>query len=464
MALTPPGDIPKAGMLAIVWIGFAVAAILTAARLYIRHVKLRRFFWDDAFHVFALVTLLTSAFVYSWMVHVIYDIGLAVTGMKMLDVKFFDYDVPQFFRYQFGTILLFWITLWSVKISFLLFYRRFFDGLTKHIIAWWLVMIFTVGAFIGCCITFLTVCGTTANWFKVVQCGTYPSLIRMAESIKFSTAVDIISDVMIMALPLRILCTLRITTRQKIGLAGLFSLAIIIITFAIVRAAKSSGTLVPNDISSLVKSDPTTLTLYTILEATVAVIVSCLPTFRVLFVNHSDSNPANSPPLSFIKPPSYRFYRCPGCGRARHGRWLFNKSRAGSTNGNSSLTAVCSPRSDCSNNLNSFGSGAAAAAAARANAPTEPKALAISKAKAISIEEEPVPPMPPMPKRTEMSEIKPKPDINKPLPAIPSRCSSQVIDDEEAQRGEATALFRSSGLTMEGESYAAFMRALNRRP
>ena len=106
---------------------------------------------------------------------------------------------------------------------------------------------------------------------------------------------------MIMALPLRILWNLRITQRQKLGLATIFSLATIVIIFAIVRAIETSSTLTPSALVSLNGGDPISLTLFSAIESTIAVIVSCLPTFRVYILGHQNnsnrhrSDPENPP-------------------------------------------------------------------------------------------------------------------------------------------------------------------------
>lgn len=95
-------------------------------------------------------------------------------------------------------------------------------------------------------------------------------------------------DPLVMALPLRILWNLHITRRQKFGLAGVFSLAAIVIVFAIVRAVETISTLTPSKLASLEGANPISLTLFSALESTIAVIVSCLPTFRVLILGHSN--------------------------------------------------------------------------------------------------------------------------------------------------------------------------------
>ena len=131
---------------------------------------------------------------------------------------------------------------------------------------------------------------TLADQRSPGQCFSNRSIKRTKLSIGVSTAVDILTDLMIMALPLRILWNLRITRRQKLGLATIFSLATIVIIFAVVRAVETSSTLTPSALVSLNGGDPISLTLFSTLESTIAVIVSCLPTFRVFILGHQNNS------------------------------------------------------------------------------------------------------------------------------------------------------------------------------
>lgn len=144
---------------------------------------------------------------------------------------------------------------------------------------------------------------TLADQRSPGQCFTNRSIYRTKISIRFSTAVDILTDLMIMALPLRILWNLHVTRRQKFGLATIFSLATIVIIFAIVRAVETSSTLTPSALASLEGADPISLTLFSAMESTIAVIVSCLPTFRVFILgknsnsNNRHQSDAENPPI-----------------------------------------------------------------------------------------------------------------------------------------------------------------------
>lgn len=97
-----------------------------------------------------------------------------------------------------------------------------------------------------------------------------------------------------MALPIRLLWYLRISLRKKLGLAAIFSLCVIVIVFAIVRAVETSRSLLPLSTSQFQQTDPIWLSFWSVLESSVAILVSCLPTFRVLF-KKDDVRPVPSP-------------------------------------------------------------------------------------------------------------------------------------------------------------------------
>jgi hypothetical protein len=76
---------------------------------------------------------------------------------------------------------------------------------------------------------------------------------------------------MIMALPLRLLKALQVTRPQKIGLAVVFCLGLIIVAVAIIRMTQILGEA---------RTDPAGLALWGLVESSVAVIVGSLPPLK----------------------------------------------------------------------------------------------------------------------------------------------------------------------------------------
>ena len=150
----------------VLWLGFAIATILTAFRLYVRRTRLGKVFWDDAIHLLGWILLLASAIVLTIDAPVLYVARGVSTGHAPLTIEFLQKDAPIFIRYEFISILLFWSTIWAIKFAFLLFYRRFFTD-TSHMVAWWAIFSFTTISFICCWLPFLYVCGSPKDYFEI---------------------------------------------------------------------------------------------------------------------------------------------------------------------------------------------------------------------------------------------------------------------------------------------------------
>lgn len=80
-----------------------------------------------------------------------------------------------------------------------------------------------------------------------------------------------------MALGLRLLAKLQISLREKVALGATFSVGFIKIVFSVVRVVKIGA--------SATHVNPIWLALWSMIEASVALVVACLPSFRVLFAH-----------------------------------------------------------------------------------------------------------------------------------------------------------------------------------
>ncbi|KAL8932791.1 MAG: hypothetical protein Q9216_006673 [Gyalolechia sp. 2 TL-2023] len=95
---------------------------------------------------------------------------------------------------------------------------------------------------------------------------------------EFPSAIQIESDGhTVMALGLRLLRRLRVSPREKLALAAIFSVGLIKITFAVIRVVRIGA--------SATHVNPIWLALWSMIEASVAVVVACLPSFKVLFAH-----------------------------------------------------------------------------------------------------------------------------------------------------------------------------------
>lgn len=85
---------------------------------------------------------------------------------------------------------------------------------------------------------------------------------------------DVLTDLMIMALPIKLLTLLHVTRAQKAALVGIFSVGGIVIVCALIRLTQ---------IVSRARSDPVGLAVWGLVEGSMSVIVGSLPALKSFF-------------------------------------------------------------------------------------------------------------------------------------------------------------------------------------
>ena len=78
---------------------------------------------------------------------------------------------------------------------------------------------------------------------------------------------------MIMVMPIRLLPSLQIDKRQKIGLASIFGIGVIIIAAAIVRCTQ---------VLARARSDPVGLAVWGLVESSISVMVGAMPALKAM--------------------------------------------------------------------------------------------------------------------------------------------------------------------------------------
>ncbi|KAJ5118463.1 hypothetical protein N7448_010170 [Penicillium atrosanguineum] len=260
------------GLIAVTWTGAALGILFTGIRITIRLTQMKRLLTDDYFVLLALAFLIANAVLQTLQAPHLYYMALDLTGPDIM------YHGTLYTYYEFAIIGVFWSVLWAIKGSFLALFWIISDGLPHYRRAWWAITIFAIVAYIGCWLASVFTCHPASNYFKFGKCVKPIDQEGSVISICYSTAVDIITDLLIMSLPLRILWNARINSKQKVGLVIVFSLGFIIIAAAIVRAVEISGKAY---------SDQAALAVWSIAESSISVIVGCLPPFKTLISSKS---------------------------------------------------------------------------------------------------------------------------------------------------------------------------------
>ncbi|KAI4200987.1 MAG: hypothetical protein LQ350_003556 [Teloschistes chrysophthalmus] len=273
--------------LGLIWTGLAVAIICCALRILVRIRAFKKLLVDDYFVLLALSFVLANAI--TWQVyaqHMYYVIAVSA-GVEAPDENF-PQVAGRYFKSTAAVIILFYSALWAIKMSFLLFFRRLGNNVRGQKMIWWPVFVITVATYFACIGTIQYQCLVSSFEYLATNCKTPSATSFQQITLKLNCAWDVITDCLIMLIPFSMLKGVQMRWQRKLALSGIFSLVIITMIFAIVRTALvgSSNTKQP---------DSSWLYMWSAIEASVAIIVACLATFRNLFSRESSRHKAIKP-------------------------------------------------------------------------------------------------------------------------------------------------------------------------
>ena len=239
---------------------------------------------DDGLVILAMICLLTNNVNYTMARSSIYFIQSAQFDHLP---KPYDYQevADSYANYQWANAYLFFTGIWAVKGSFLAFYDDLTKRLTTFRRAWWTTIAFTIFIYIKTLFAYASLDGVHIK--KILK----------NEAINYQSAADLSTDVFSMSslcvfdlvqfeliirpevtlIPLTLALKAQIPARQKLALAEVFSLSLIVTVFSIIRFALTSparGTI-----------SPTWTGAWSSIEQSVSVIVACLASFRVLAID-----------------------------------------------------------------------------------------------------------------------------------------------------------------------------------
>jgi hypothetical protein len=284
-------NLTRGGLIAVTWAGFALACGFVLLRCHVRLTESRRLYSDDYWLLAALFFLGLNAILQTLQAPSLYYLIYASSGEAPAGETLIDQG-NIYVRYQFVIILLFFTIIWSVKYSFLALYYRLFKGLSTYRRVWWVVVCFAAMAYIGCWITSIWTCHPPSTYFDFGnpllslkhadgsvliwpgQCAKPIDLEGSVISISYSTAVDVLTDLMIMVLPYKLLVSLRVSKVQRFALVGIFSVGCIVIACSLIRLTQ---------IVAHARSDPVGLAVWGIVESSMSVVVGSLPALKSYF-------------------------------------------------------------------------------------------------------------------------------------------------------------------------------------
>ncbi|KAH0602512.1 uncharacterized protein H6S33_008593 [Morchella sextelata] len=276
------------------WLSLGVVGVFVGLRLWVRSRRDNSWGKDDWLSIATMLMLIVQ---------------MIVTTLMMLEFDAPDWGtnmaaIVRFMKYSYAGSTLYLVILWMIKAQLLVFYHRLMENLGK------LQLLINISAGI------VFIMGLIAILINALHCQPIsrqwnPDPAHQCPDqtnnpvFTFVVTVNVLTDVLIMILPFPILRNLHQPMKVKLGLVGVFLLGLVVIVVSIIRIVTILNTVDIFLISNL-----------SYVETYVAMIISALPTLRVLFLGHrgraygssySNSGPTGTPSrLTSDKPHTLR--------------------------------------------------------------------------------------------------------------------------------------------------------------
>ncbi|KAJ5145519.1 uncharacterized protein N7515_000083 [Penicillium bovifimosum] len=264
-----PGTVKRTGIALIV---------LTSVVIGIRFIgsirSLKDLRAEDYLLFVAYLFFLTLSILYIYIAPVIFRLAAVGSGSIPPYATFME-DAEKLQITFFVTTSSLWLTLWMTKFSLLAMYKRLLVG-KQYLLAWWIITGACTLFIIGCILSSWFSCSSFHAWFTAGECSTPRDKHAAVVSLYFAYAADIVTDLAIMILPIRLIWNLQMRLRQKLSIGGLFCFGWICIIISTIRVVQLGDT--ENGTPA-----PSWLALWGTIEAAIAVIIGCCPgLYRVL--------------------------------------------------------------------------------------------------------------------------------------------------------------------------------------
>lgn len=109
----------------------------------------RRLFPDDAFVLFAWAIILSTSILWQTIAKDMYFHGEIVRSSQVPPPDFKP-RVERFLKGSAAFVFLFYTTLWSIKLSFLFFFRRLYLHVGRWMLFWWVILAITMASYFAC--------------------------------------------------------------------------------------------------------------------------------------------------------------------------------------------------------------------------------------------------------------------------------------------------------------------------
>lgn len=136
----------------LLWAGTGISLCFLLFRIFVRLNAFRRLYSDDFFVITAWASLLGTSILWHIRVPLFYEYYAVMAGQRPYDVAYIN-NQTTFLRNLVPLTILFYSSLWLVKVSFLIFFWRLGWKVKGQKIWWRFILIVTVLTWVACIAT-----------------------------------------------------------------------------------------------------------------------------------------------------------------------------------------------------------------------------------------------------------------------------------------------------------------------
>ena len=170
-----------------------VSAVFVSIRIFARLKVFKRLWVDDGFVIFALILALASAILWQIFANDMFELMAVSSGHKIPTSTFID-NSERYSKASVAVIAFFYSTLWAIKISFLVFFKRLAKNVRRRQLLWWPIFGFAVATYFVCIGTIQYRCLTVPLQRIMTECTQNAAVSFQQITLKLNCVWDVLTD------------------------------------------------------------------------------------------------------------------------------------------------------------------------------------------------------------------------------------------------------------------------------
>jgi ABC-type enterochelin transport system permease subunit len=163
-------------------------------RLVARWATFKKFWFDDAFVIFAWMLALGTAIDWQLVAWKMYEFVSVTSGQIRSPSPDFVADTESYYKGSLAVLVFYYSSLWAVKISFLLFFKRLGQNVRGQKVLWWSIFGLTLATYLVCIGDIQYSCLVVPLPKLVATCSSDQNVQFQTATLKLNCALDVVTD------------------------------------------------------------------------------------------------------------------------------------------------------------------------------------------------------------------------------------------------------------------------------